>query len=236
MAAITTAAIGVGIAGYQVAKGVKDAKDAKRALSQYERQELDNAYKDIQISTFGEELLREENARTSAGLTDAARNGGSRSIIGAIPKVVGATNEINQQAAKLIDGQVIDREYAIAQENARIKGITERRDEQNIGALGSQVMAGEQNTWSGMMGVASGLGNLSRVIKAEDDGDDDGDDGQKGVEGKYAGINMTPKGINPSAKLPSFGWANASVPRLSSNQDIWDQNDYGLDTKIKKRV
>lgn len=235
MAAITTAALGIGMAGLQVAKGIKDTKNAKRELSQYERQELDNAYKDIQISTLGSDLLREENARTSAGLTDAARMGGSRSIIGAIPKVVGATNEINQKAAKMIDGQVIDREYAIAQDNARIEGITERRDEQNIGALGSQVMAGEQNTWSGIMGVASGLGNLSRTLSAEKGENSEERQAQEGFDGRTAGVNAPSFGTqNPVASLPAFN-TPYSVPKISNNKDMWDVADYDMGSKFNRR-
>ena len=233
MAAATTAILGIGMAGLQVAKGIKDTKNAKRELSEYERQELDNAYKDIQISTFGSDLLREENARTSAGLTDAARNGGSRSIIGAIPKVVGATNEINQQAAKLIDGQVIERDYAIAGGEIRNQAIRERRDEQNIGALGSQVMAGEQNTWSGMMGMASGLGNLSRTLSA-DSQDSENSEERQAQEG-FEGRNNTPLSTAlPTASLPTFG-QQYSLPKLSNNRDMWDVADYGMDSKFNRR-
>jgi hypothetical protein len=165
-AAITSAALGVGMAGYQIYQGSQQKKEGQRELSEYERQELDNAFKEISISTYGSDLLREENARTSAGLIDAARQGGSRSIIGAIPKVVGATNQINQQAAKLIDDQAINREYAIAGDNARIEGITENRDIQNINAIGSKIQAGNQDMWSGMMGVASSLAYANRNINS----------------------------------------------------------------------
>lgn len=155
MAAATTAVLGLGMSAYQMVDGISREKKNQRALDDYERQELDNAFKEIQISTYGADLLREENARTSAGLIDSARQGGSRSIIGGIPRIVGATNQINQEAGRLIDGQVVNREYAIAGDNARIEGITENRDNQNINALSSQVQAGRQDFMSGMMGAAS---------------------------------------------------------------------------------
>lgn len=163
-AAITSAAIGVAAAGYQIHQGEQQKKKAKRALDSYERQELDNAFKDVEISTFGSDLLREENARTSAGLVDAAQQGGSRSIIGAIPKIVAGTNSINQEAAKLIDDQFINREYAIASDNARIEGITENRDVSNIAGLSSQYNAGRQDSWNGVMGLASSAAYLGRNL------------------------------------------------------------------------
>lgn len=167
MAGLTSAIIGgtgLLMSGYQMIDGKNREKRANRELSDYERQELNNAFKDISISTLGSDLLREENARTSAGLTDAAVNGGSRTIIGAVPKITGYTNQINQQAAKMLDDQVINREYAIAGDNSRIEGITEQRDRDNIGALSSQANAGRQDSWNGLMGFGSSLGYLSRSL------------------------------------------------------------------------
>jgi len=170
MAAISSAIIGgagLAMSAYQTIDGANQAKKAQRQLNDYERQELDNAFKDIEISTLGADLLREENARTSANMVDAAQQGGSRSIIGAVPKIVGATNQINQQAARMIDDQNINREFAIAGDNARIEGITENRDMQNIGALGSQVNAGRQDMMNGIMGGMSSLAYMGRGLNTD---------------------------------------------------------------------
>lgn len=168
MAAVSSliiGSLGVASSAYQVAEASKQGKKAQRQLNDYERQELDNAYADIEISTLGSDLLREENARTSANMVDASQQGGARSIIGAIPKIAGATNQINQQAAKMIDDQSINRSFAIAGDNARIEGIIENRDMQNIGALGSQVNAARQDMMSGIMGGMSSLAYLGRGIE-----------------------------------------------------------------------
>jgi hypothetical protein len=170
MAAISSAIIGgagLAMSAYQTIDGANQAKKAQRQLNDYERQELDNAFKDIEISTLGADLLREENARTSANMVDAAQQGGSRSIIGAVPKIVGATNQINQQAARMIDDQNINREFAIAGDNARIEGIIENRDMQNIGALGSQVNAGRQDMMNGIMGGMSSLAYMGRGLNTD---------------------------------------------------------------------
>ncbi|MGL4582977.1 MAG: hypothetical protein ACRCVU_08350, partial [Flavobacterium sp.] len=65
---------------------------------------------------------------------------------------------------KDLDDQVMRREYAIADENARLRGIREERDMQNINALSSQYMAGEQNTWNGINGAIAATGSLGRAI------------------------------------------------------------------------
>lgn len=157
MAAVSSAILGgIGLAtsAIQAIDGANRAKSAQNKLNNYERQELNNAYENVQISTMGSDLLREENARTSSSLTNAAQMGGARTIIGGIPKIVSSTNSINQEAAKMIDDQVQKREYAIAQDETNIRGITEQRDIANIDALSSQVDAGRQDMWAG---INSGL-------------------------------------------------------------------------------
>lgn len=167
-AAVTSAVIGaagLGMSAYQAIDGANRSKKAQRELNNYERQELNNAFENIQISTMGSDLLREENARTTANLVDATQMGGARTIIGGIPRIVGTTNDINQEAAKMLDDQVRQREYAIAQDNARIEGITENRDMANISALSSQVEAGRQDMWSGFGSALSSAAYMGRGSK-----------------------------------------------------------------------
>lgn len=157
MAGVSTAVLGAGLGAYKAITGAKERRDAERTLNNYERTELTNAYENMPISTMGADLLREENARTSANLVDALRMGGTRSILGGIPKVVSATNEINRAGAKMLDDQVINRNYNIAGDDIRIQGMKEARDNQNIAALSSRANAGRQDMWDGIMGIASGV-------------------------------------------------------------------------------
>lgn len=165
MAAVSSAIIGgagLAMSAYQAIDGASRQKKAQRELNNYERQELNNAFEDVQISTMGSDLLREENARTTANLVDATQQGGARTIIGAVPRIVGASNEINREAAKMLDDQVQRKEYAIAGDNARIEGITENRDIANINALSSQVDAGRQDMWSGFGSALSSAAYMGR--------------------------------------------------------------------------
>ncbi|WGK93785.1 MULTISPECIES: hypothetical protein [Flavobacterium] len=199
MAAVTSAiigGIGVGLSAYQAIDGANRSRKAKNELSDYERQTLDNAYKDIQISTMGSDLLREENARTSANLIDATQLGGIRGVIGGIPKIVGTTNQINQQAAQMLDGQVQKRDYAIAQDNARIEGITENRDIANIAGLSSQVETGRQDMWNGFSSALSSAAYLGRGLEKIQD---------KGKGKGWVSPSWTPeKGIDWEFKTPRF--------------------------------
>lgn len=177
MAAATAIGLGgLALSGIQAIDGANRSKKAQRELNNYERQELNNAYENISVSTMGSDLLREENARTSANLVNSTQLGGTRSIIGGVPRVVSATNEINQEAAKMLDDQVKQREYAIAGDNSRIEGITENRDIANINALSSQVDAGRQDMWAGFgsaLSSAAYMGNSMGSAKTNSNGFND---------------------------------------------------------------
>ena len=198
-AAVTSAVVGaagLGMSAYQAIDGANRQKKAQRELNNYERQELNNAFENVQISTMGSDLLREEGARTTANLVDATQMGGARTIIGGIPRVVGASNEINREAAKMLDDQVQNREYAIAGDNSRIEGITENRDIANINALSSQVDAGRQDMWAGFGSALSSAAYMGRGLK-EMKGEDTG-----------KGFNPGNTNVNPEldwkSKTPYF--------------------------------
>lgn len=163
-ASLLTGGLGAGMGLFQAITGKNNERDAERALNNYERQSLDNAYKNIQISTLGSDIQREESQRNAASLFDILQGGGARSIVGGIPKVVGSLNNVNQQIAKDLDQQFINREYAIAGDNARIEGMIENRDNQNIAALSSQANAGRQDFFNGLMGVGSAAAYMGRNI------------------------------------------------------------------------
>lgn len=164
MAAITTAAIGLAASGYQVYSSEKKKKQAQNELNNYERQELTNAFENVKISTMGSDLLKEENARNTANLVDATRIAGDRTIIGGIPRIVASSNEVSREAAKMLDDQVKQKEYAIAGDKTRIQGITENRDISNISALSSQVDAANQDKWNGINGAISSIYSLGNAI------------------------------------------------------------------------
>lgn len=162
--ALITGGLGLALGGAQAIGGAKRAREANRELNDYERQSLDNAFKDIPLYTEGIDLMRDENARVSGSLIDSASNAGARTIIGAAPRVAAATNSLNADAAANLDNQNMRRAYAIAGDNARIEGITEDRDIANINALSTAANAGRQDMWSGILGAASGLGAIGRGI------------------------------------------------------------------------
>lgn len=233
MAAVTGTVLAVGMGAYTIAQNEKAKKDAKNALNDYERQDLENAFENVQISTMGSDLAKEEAAGNAATMIDTLQRGGTRAIFGGLPKVQEYLTGVNNQAAQYLDSQQTRRDYAIAQEEGRIRDIRENRDMQNIGALSSQINAANQNIQNGYMGIASGLMYGARNIQT-------GGGGGQSSAGKDEFGNVI-GGINemPVAKVETAyvdqpigigGDYNYSPINPFGNQqavDIWNQDPYG---------
>jgi hypothetical protein len=101
--------------------------------------------------------MREENARTSANMVDSVQSGGVRSVMGALPRLVGMNNDMNKEGRAYLDGQVQQRDYAIAQDDTRLRQMEEQRYQGEIAGLGNAMGVGSQNAWSGMRGIMSSL-------------------------------------------------------------------------------
>lgn len=157
----TTAAIIAGAgalkSGISIAQGASQKKQAKNALRDLKVPELDNLFKDIQISTLGSDLMKQEGQRTSADLVDAVRSGGVRSVMGGLPQIASQNNTVNNNAALLLDNQVQKRDYAIAADEARIQQLKENRYQNDLKGIGEMYNAGNQNMWNGIDGMFSSI-------------------------------------------------------------------------------
>lgn len=154
-AAVTTAALSAATAGYQIFQGAKQKRAGQNALNNYERQELENAFEDIPISTLGSDIILEGNNQATANSIDALQNAGSRAIIGGAGRVVNSNNIANQEARAYLDNQIIKRAYETANDDVRIRDTREVRDNSNINALSSQVQAGNQDIFNGIRGLGA---------------------------------------------------------------------------------
>ena len=162
MAIATSAAIMGGAAlagsGLQIAQGMKQERDAKSALGNFERQDLENVYNDMPISLMGSNLRREDASQTTANLTEAARGSGIRGVFGALPRIQSLSNQGARQNQLDVDGQVMKRSYAIAGDEGRIQSMQENRDNQDLAGIGQQMAVGQQNTQSGIRGAFNSAG------------------------------------------------------------------------------
>jgi hypothetical protein len=166
MAAITTMAIGAVTSGYQMYKGIQDKKDAEAAAERYERQEFNNVADDMQVSTLGSDLQREEQARLSATQVGALQGAGSRGVIGGLGRVEAAGQAVSQGIAANLDAQQKEIDRMRAQDDANIRAMQEQRENQDLAALSSQYNAGNQMMWQGISGVAqSAMAGVNQIQK-----------------------------------------------------------------------
>ena len=176
MAVATSMAI---MGGLTLAKGAYDtvqaSKEKKRKQAEfdaYQRQKLEdsNVYKKMQISTIGSDLMREESSRNIATAMNSIGNAGTRAIIGATPKLVAEQNNVDRAIQKDLDEQVQKRDYAIAGDDAQIRGMQEQREYQDLAGLGNAIDTARQDQNMGMNtmlnGVMSGsIGNSTPKVK-----------------------------------------------------------------------
>lgn len=206
-AAITGAAISAGVAGYQIYQGEQAKKRAKADMNEYERADLDNAFEDMQISTVGSDLMREELQRGSASFVDTLQQGGSRMVTAGLPRVQSGLINGANEARNYLDSQVIARDKMIAGDNVNLRGIREQRDNENLSAISSEYHAGRQDSWSGMLGLASSAMAAGRAI-----GDIEGVD-KSGWADPEIGIKEFAPGAKVE-KLPTTASMSYSNPNM----------------------
>ena len=182
MAVATSTAI---MGGLTLAKGAYDTISASKRQKQrqaeydaYQRQKLEdsNVYKKKQISTIGSDLMREESSRNMATAMNSIGNAGTRAIIGATPKLVAEQNNVDRTIQKDLDQQVQKRDYAIAGDDAQIRGMQEQREYQDLAGLGNAIDTARQDqnmgtntmlngVMSAALGMSGSIGNSTPKVK-----------------------------------------------------------------------
>jgi hypothetical protein len=163
---IISGALGSNFGLYNTIVGARQARDAEKALENYERQELENIANGLSVSTLGADLLREENARVSASNVEALRGAGTRGIIGGSGRVGAETNRMNREIAADLDRQQRQIDEIGARDQAVIRNMQENREIGDISALSSQITAGQNQQQMGMGQFLKGVGSVEEQIKS----------------------------------------------------------------------
>jgi len=155
-----SAFIGMGIgllgSGYQALKGAKEARDAKEALANYQRQKLKNYYEDLTVSTLGSDLQREEQAGLASSQLETLQGAGVRGLIGGLGRVELGSQTVNKQIGAGLDEQQKAIDQMSAQGASQNQLIQEEREKADIAALSSQYNAGQS-------GLMQGIGSMANI-------------------------------------------------------------------------
>ena len=163
MAAITSAVLAVGTAGYQIYNAEQQKKDAKEAINDFQRQDLVNPYENVQISTEKSEQQTEANLVNTATSVEALRRGGTRAVLGGIPRINQNNILLQNMISADLDKQEKERQLRIAQGEEQIRAIREGRETRSLQALGQSLQTARQDSATGISNLVSGglaLGSL----------------------------------------------------------------------------
>ena len=241
--AIATAIMGgaqavTGIAGgiSKFFEGRKMQKWAQDKIEHFQWQDLENVYKNNQVSTLGADLQREENARTSSTAVDALREGGNRALVGGLGRIVANNNMVNRQIGANLDEQQKAIDMAKSSDDARIRDMVETRQSNELQGYGQMMNVGMGMKYAGTGDVVNGLGMAASTMgtaKAMKDGTGmwskqgsgmlDVSEGElTPLTGKQMGVQLP----NTQFQSPSLNFSGMSGGMGYGNTDmsqIWNQ-------------
>ncbi len=185
----------VGKSSYDIVRGRKIEKSARRRLENYERQTLESTTRGLSVPTQGAQLEREETMRTQAEMASLAGQFGARGA----GMSMGIT-DMTRQSMSRISAQLQESEMRlqtlIAQDEARIQSMMERREESDIMGLGSQMAYGQSLRDSAAGRMISAASSATELMSVSDfgktklwgnkaDGNADGQQKTEDIQGKY---------------------------------------------------
>lgn len=143
-------------------EGRKMQKKAQKMLDNFKWQDLQNPYENLQVSTLGADLQREEAGRNTASIVNTIQSGGSRAIIGGLGRVQAQNNLVNRQIAADLDQQQKDINYAKAQDDTNIRAMIEQRQSNELQGYGQMLNVGMNMKYDGMADVMNAVGSLGQ--------------------------------------------------------------------------
>jgi hypothetical protein len=164
MAAVTSAVVAVGTAGYQIYNAEKQKKDAKDAIKAFNSQELNNPYENIRISTLKSDQQTQANLSSFATSVDTLQRGGSRTVLAGLPKINEANIALQNQISSDLEKQDIQRDILIARGEAEIRNIREGREQLALQGLGQQLQTARQDSANGVVNLVSGALSLGSAL------------------------------------------------------------------------
>ena len=151
---IVLAAVAGGAALAKGISGAVQASKARKALENFQRQELKNITEGMRASTLMAEQQTEKAYGRFSTSVDALRSAGVRGVVGGLGRQEMLAQDVQQKISADLDRQQREIEMMRAQDEARIRGIQEERDTFDIGRLAGQQAAGRAQLSSAIGDVA----------------------------------------------------------------------------------
>ena len=137
----------------------------RKEIENFNRQELVNPYENISVSTLKSDQQTDANLSNVATSVDALQRGGTRAVLGGIPRINESNILLQGLISQDLEKQDIDRDLLIAKGEQEITGIRENREINALQGLGQQLQTARQDTMSGISNaITSGL-SISNALK-----------------------------------------------------------------------
>jgi len=225
------AAVGIGLAvagsTAQIISGESRRVKAKRALQNFQRQELKNITQGLRVSTLGAELQTQEAQRRFSTSVDALRSAGVRGLVGGLGQQEMQQQKLQQQISSDLDRQQMQIEQMRVQDEARIRGMIEQRESGQIAGLGSEMAQGSKMVQAGLGGLASagiagaqiaGMGGFDGLKKGADSAISLGSGAKFIADASKSQISDYNSSTRSAAAEAFGGQGNLLSPNLSATQ------------------
>ncbi|TSE11271.1 hypothetical protein [Aquimarina algiphila] len=140
------ASVGNAVGAVGAIKKGKEGKrmqgEAQAAIDNFEWQELNNPFNDLQVSTRSADLQREENARFNAQAMNMLGGSGARGVLGGIGGLTQNSTTMNRQIGANLDEQQKAINFSAAQDQTRIRGMQEKRQAEELQGYGQMLDVG----------------------------------------------------------------------------------------------
>jgi hypothetical protein len=95
---------------------------------------------------------------------DAVRGGGARAIIGTVGKIQENNNAVNAEIGANLDEQQKDIDKLKAEDNRRIQGVNEKRYQDDVAGLSSQIDSANDSKNQSIANTVQGLSDVGNSL------------------------------------------------------------------------
>jgi len=234
---VVMAAVAGGLALAKGISGAVQASKARKALENFQRQELKNITEGMRVSTLEAEQNTQEAQRRFDTSVDALRSAGVRGVVGGLGRQEMLAQDVQQKISADLDRQQREIEMMRAQDEARIRAMQEERDTFDIGRLAGQQAAGRAQLSSAIgdvAGLATSFISPAGVATPKDNttllsqpGTVRGDisAGADAIKGEYNRIEALRRNAESFSKLGTGRGADAdlmSLKALAKNRGLME--------------
>ena len=155
-----SAAVNTGMSLSQASEGRRRQREAESDLDNYQRQQLTNAYANMNVPMEGYRMQQSGIQQNFADVAGSLAMTGARGVVGGSQALMSQTDLAMQKVRADLEESQMRIKSMVAEDEARIRGMQEAREQADITGLGQEIQAGRQQYYQGIEGATSSIGQL----------------------------------------------------------------------------